>query len=110
MAEMPDVAEIRAALECLPARCRYHGDATEPPGGHYPRKACCDAGEPAHRRKLALPALERLRQQAAAERDRTGTPILICSSCGTQACAEGVLLCDEAKTASFLYRREAPGA
>lgn len=32
--------------------------------------------------------------------------VLICSACGTEACASGVLMCDAARTAALRYRRE----
>lgn len=52
---------IRAAVECLPSTCRYHGDEIEP----YPastREACCDTGVPALRRRRAEEALARLEE------------------------------------------------
>ncbi|MBB6556164.1 hypothetical protein [Nonomuraea rubra] len=52
------LAAIRAALESLPAQCRYHGDSTEPPANNlFRREACCDTGIPAQRRKEAEQAL-----------------------------------------------------
>jgi hypothetical protein len=55
---MSQIATIRAALEELPAQCRYHGDATEPPANNmFRREACCDTGVPAQRRKKAEQAL-----------------------------------------------------
>ncbi|WP_219512784.1 hypothetical protein [Nonomuraea ceibae] len=54
-------AAIRAALECLPAECSYHGTAIEPGSGRlYGREACCDTGRPAMRRRQAEQALERM--------------------------------------------------
>ena len=32
--------------------------------------------------------------------------VLVCSACLTRACADGVLTCEEATTASFVYRKE----
>ncbi len=58
---MADLSRIRAALEMLPAACRYHGDNIDPSGG-WRREACCDTGIPAMRRRQAeqeLQALER---------------------------------------------------
>lgn len=57
---MKVIATIRAALEELPERCRYHGDATEPRDRMFGREACCDTGIPARRRKLAEQALRAL--------------------------------------------------
>lgn len=54
------IAIIRAALESLPARCRYHGDETGPKDSLWPREACCDTGIPAQRRKKAEQALVNL--------------------------------------------------
>lgn len=57
-----DITAIRTALDALPAQCRYHGDRTNP--DRYARmtrsEACCDTGIPAHRRKQAEAALDRL--------------------------------------------------
>lgn len=48
---------------------------------------------------------------ALVRRIEAGRPdSLICSACLTEACANGVLMCDEAKTASLRYRRQAPDA
>lgn len=55
-----DAVTLRAALQELPARCRYHGDRTQPPSGGVPREACCDTGVAAHRRKQAEAVLARL--------------------------------------------------
>ena len=55
-----DIATIRAALDKLPAQCRYHGDQTEPHRPSYGNEACCDTGIPARRRRLALEALDRI--------------------------------------------------
>jgi len=54
------LAVIRAALESLPAQCRYHGENTDPPDGLFRREACCDTGIPAQRRKAAEQALHQL--------------------------------------------------
>lgn len=56
------IATIQAALEALPAQCRYHGEATEPSDRDrlYGREACCDTGIPAERRKKAEQALTNL--------------------------------------------------
>ncbi|MEU6229975.1 hypothetical protein [Streptomyces sp. NPDC047042] len=62
--EPSDLATIRAALERLPSRCRYHGDDTAPPPGLIRREACCDTGIPTQRRKNALAALERVEKGA----------------------------------------------
>lgn len=51
-----DLAIIKAAVEMLPATCRYHGDHLE----HYAGLACCDTGKPALARREAEAALERL--------------------------------------------------
>lgn len=63
----PDLRTIRAAIECLPSTCRYHGDEVEP----YPastREACCDTGVPALRRRRAEALLARLEAVEAAAR------------------------------------------
>ncbi|MER8090714.1 hypothetical protein ABTZ57_37975 [Streptomyces sp. NPDC094048] len=51
---------IRRALESLPAQCRYHGDRLDPDHLSWGREACCDTGEPALRRRVALEALTAL--------------------------------------------------
>lgn len=53
------IATIQAALEALPAQCRYHGEATEPSDRDrlFGREACCDTGISAQRRKKAEQAL-----------------------------------------------------
>ncbi|WNI15566.1 hypothetical protein [Actinacidiphila sp. ITFR-21] len=55
-----DAAALRAAITALPARCRYHGDNTEPSESLIHREACCDTGIPAQRRKHAEAILARL--------------------------------------------------
>lgn len=57
-----DIKAIRAALSALPARCRYHGNRTDPPDSLIRREACCDTGIPARRRALAEAALDRVTQ------------------------------------------------
>lgn len=54
------LAVIRAALESLPAQCRYHGENTQPRDTLFGREACCDTGIPARRRKAAEQALHQL--------------------------------------------------
>jgi hypothetical protein len=49
---------IRAALECLPEECRYHGARLDH-GGIVSDGACCDTGRPALARRRALEALRR---------------------------------------------------
>lgn len=54
-----DLAIVKAAIEHLPAECRYHGENLDRPirwGGG----ACCDTGKPALARREAEAALERL--------------------------------------------------
>lgn len=63
----PELTTIRAALESLPAQCRYHGDDTGPRDRLYGREACCDTGIPAQRRKLAEQALRNLARPRAAD-------------------------------------------
>ncbi|GAB3117915.1 hypothetical protein GCM10027160_29200 [Streptomyces calidiresistens] len=53
-------ADIRAALNHLPARCRYHGDDIDPPSPGRGRESCCDTGLPAVRRRAAEQALAQL--------------------------------------------------
>lgn len=57
-----DLAIIKAAVEMLPATCRYHGDNLERDRSTYwfGDKACCDTGKPALARREAEAALERL--------------------------------------------------
>lgn len=56
------LAAIRAALESLPAQCRYHGENTGPPDGSLLwREACCDTGIPARRRSTSGSAAESTR-------------------------------------------------
>lgn len=57
---MPDLSVIRAALEKLPATCRYHGDKIDPPESLIRREACCDTGIPAMRRRKAEEQLQAL--------------------------------------------------
>jgi hypothetical protein len=64
--ERSDAAAIRAALQELPSRCRYHGDDTAPPSGLIRREACCDTGIPAQRRKEAEAVLNRITQEVTA--------------------------------------------
>jgi hypothetical protein len=51
---------VRRALDSLPARCRYHGEDTDPRRPSYGHEACCDTGIPAQRRRLAEQALTQL--------------------------------------------------
>jgi len=61
-----DLAAIRAALQHLPAECRYHGDriATDQPFRYG--AACCETGRSALARRRAEQALARLDDDPAA--------------------------------------------
>lgn len=51
-----DLAIVKAAIDMLPATCRYHGTRLLRPDA----RACCDTGKPALARREAEAALERL--------------------------------------------------
>jgi hypothetical protein len=53
-----DLAIVKAAIEHLPATCRYHEDRVQ--DARRPGGSCCDTGKPALARREAEAALERL--------------------------------------------------
>jgi hypothetical protein len=54
-----DLAIVKAAIEHLPATCRYHEDRLDRES-RWGGGACCDTGKPALARREAEAALERL--------------------------------------------------
>ena len=55
-----DLVIVRAAIEMLPATCKYHGDELLRGHGPWRDEACCDTGKPALARRKAEEALRRL--------------------------------------------------
>lgn len=55
--------DLRRAIDCLDATCRYHGDRLDPDeyGRRYRAEACCDTGVEPRRAREARQTLDRLR-------------------------------------------------
>ena len=55
--------DLRRAVDCLDATCRYHGDRLDPDeyGRRYRAEACCDTGIEPRRAREARQTLDRLR-------------------------------------------------
>ena len=54
--------DLRRAIDCLDATCRYHGDRLDPDeyGRRYRAEACCDTGVEPRRAREARQTLDRL--------------------------------------------------
>ena len=54
--------DLRRAVDCLDATCRYHGDRLDPDeyGRRYRAEACCDTGVEPRRAREARQTLDRL--------------------------------------------------
>jgi hypothetical protein len=75
---------LKAAVDCLNANCRYHGDNLDPDhhGRRYGREACCDTGVEPRRAREAQQAIARVRAALDPQEPQPEAPARARCRCG----------------------------